>query len=80
MSFIDGELLVNFDERPGFIVNFLPEANGDLFRVDLLQVSSTPTVVAEHIQPVAATTIIEIAPLPKLALILFARGHREILR
>jgi hypothetical protein len=78
VSLIDGKLLMNFHQLIRFIIDFLPEANGILLPVHLLEITRPPAMMPGYIEPVAPPAAGSVSPLTKLPLVLFPgrRGNR----
>jgi len=45
MAEVVGEFLMNFNQFPRFVVDFLPKANCILVRIDFLEVACAPTAL-----------------------------------
>jgi hypothetical protein len=63
-------LVMDLDEVPSVVINLLIKSLGDLVGVNLLHVSGTPAVPANHIEPIPPATVGQRLPVGKLPLIL----------
>ncbi len=66
---------MHFDQTVSGIIDFLPESQGALSGIDLLDVAGAPAEPAGDIQPVAAPTIRKFLPIGELTFVLDACAH-----
>lgn len=69
MTCIYRVLDMTLDGNSLFIVDFLPETNRILVRIDFFKISSGPVPTSSHFMPVTASTVGKLFPRAKLLFI-----------